>query len=318
MRVRASRGKRFSLAACATADMIDCEILRDLPFPNPEVWMPYPSARHCSRVVPAIEPLERRSLLSAATVPLGIAPQDIDLAGPQLVGAQLLGPNRGITGVVLTFNESLDPATAQDVRAFQVLKKIHRENDEDSGGFFDVPFAPAEEGGTTTDIVRIKFDLAVYDDAAKTVTLTPANPFRADKRFRQLRVAGKGERAIKDVAGNSLDGDGNGRGGDNLSQKFKARKGGKLTVKDTDGDRATLRLKGSGRIVSMSHWKTKGPPDPLIFLEETDAARSVFSGTVKKARRGDGVVDIEQVTGISTANVTFLTDPSFRIGLTQG
>ena len=280
--------------------------------------MSYLSVRRPSRVPSVIEPLERRSLLSAAPVPLGIEPVGVDAAGPQLVGAQLFGSNRDVTRVVLTFNESLDPATAQDVRAFQVLKKIHREDDDDdSGGFFEVPFVPDEEGGTSTDIVRIKFDLAVYDDATKTVTLTPANPFRADKRFRQLRVAGKGERAVKDLAGNRLDGDGDGKAGDNLSQKFKARKGGKLVIKDNDGDRATLRLKGPGRIVSMSHWKTKGPPDPLIFLEETDAARSVLSATVKKARRGDGVVDIEQITGIASANVTFLTDPAFRIGLTQ-
>ncbi len=67
----------------------------------------------------------------------------------------------------------------------------------------------------------------------------------------------------------------------------------------------------------LRHRKFDGSPDPLIFLEGTVAGRSTLTGSVRQGKRGDGVFDLEQVTGISTATVTFLTDPAFRIAMTQ-
>ena len=263
-----------------------------------------------------MEALECRRLLSGvagAVEPL--AEPLADTAGPQLVRLHLVGPYDAVTQLVLTFNEPLDPATAQDTAAYQVLRRIHREDDDD-GGLIENPFDDGD--GADTDIVRVRFDSAVYDDAARSVTLTAANPFRADKRFRNFRIAGGNERALKDVSGNLLDGDADGTAGDPVVMTFKSRRGGRLTLRDTDGDRATLRLRGPGRMFTLLHRKPRRvPSDPLIFLDRTRPDRSELSGTVRPGRNGDGVVDIEQITGIATANVTFLSDPAFRIGVAQ-
>ena len=280
--------------------------------------MPVPSAparvvspRRAVSLPPAspVEALETRRLLSGDMVPLDVAP---DTAGPQLVRLHLVGPHHAVTQLVLTFNEPLDPATAQDADAYQVLRRIHREEDDD--GLIDNPF---DDDGSSTDIVRVRFASVVYDDAARTVTLNAAEPFRADKRFRNFRIAGRGERALRDPSGNLLDGDSDGTAGDPLVMTFKSRRGRRLTLRDTDGDRATLRLTRPGRMISILHRRRRVPPDPLIFLDGTRPGDSTLRGTVRPGRRGDGAVDIEQITGIAGANVTFLSDPAFRIGITQ-
>jgi hypothetical protein len=285
--------------------------------------MPVPSAPQravspCPLCVSAsraslVEPLESRRLLSGDVV---VAADPADTTGPQLVRMHLVGPNDAVTQVVLTFNERLDPVTAQDTAAYQLLRTIHREEDDDEG-LIDNPFD--DDGGGSTDVVRVRFASAVYDDATTSVTLTAANPFRADKRFRNLRIAGGEERGLRDVSGNRLDGDADGTAGDPVAMTFKARRGRRLILRDTDGDRATLRLSGPGRMISILHRKRRGgPPDPLIFLERTRPDRTTtLSGAVRPGRNGDGAVDIEQITGIAAANVTFLSDPAFRIGATQ-
>jgi hypothetical protein len=226
---------------------------------------------------------------------------------------RLVGPYDAVTQLVLTFNEPLDPATAQDTAAYQLLRRIHRDSDDDDG-LIDNPFD--DEDGADTDIVRVRFESAAYDDAGRAVTLTAAEPFRADKRFRNFRIAGGNERALRDVSGNLLDGNADGTAGDPAVMTFKFRRGRRLTLRDTDGDRATLRLTGPGRMVSVLHRKRRVAPDPLIFLDRTRPADTMLTGVVRPGRNGDGVVDIEQITGIAAANVTFLSDPAFRIGVT--
>jgi hypothetical protein len=260
-----------------------------------------------------VEPLESRRLLSdGVVVAAGELP---DIAGPQLVGMHLVGPNDAVTQVVLTFNEPLDPATAQDTAAYQLLRRVHHESDDD-GGLIDNPFD--DDDGGDTEFLRVQFASAAYDDATTSVALTATKPFRADKRFRNFRIAGGNEHALKDVSGNLLDGNADGTAGDPAVMIFKARRGRRLVLRDTDGDRATLRLTGPGRMISLLHRRRRGgPTDPLIFLDGAESDRTVLEGVVHPGRNGDGAVDIEQITGISTANVTFLSDPAFRIGATQ-
>lgn len=265
--------------------------------------------------VPTIEPLETRRLFAAGPVPLGATVTDT--TGPRVVREQLIGPNKAVTQIVLTFSESLDPATAQDVRAYAVSRTRHIENDDDDegGGFFDSPIGGGGDGGGTDTVFRrLRFESAVYDDAAKTVTITTNNAFNAEKRFRRLRVNGTGERAIRDVAGNRLD-PAEDRHNGNALIRFNPQKGKRLTLKDADGDRLSLRVKGPGKMVTLVH--KKNAPDPLIFLEETRADRTVIDGTVKQGNNGDGAFDIAQIVGTSSAQLPFLTDPAFRIAMTQ-
>jgi hypothetical protein len=259
-----------------------------------------------------VEPLEPRRLLSGDVV---LAADELpDTTGPQLVGMHLVGPNDAVTQVVLTFNEPMDAATAQNTAAYQLLRRIH--HDSDSGGLIDNPFD--DDDGVDTEFLRVQFASAAYDDATTSVTLTATKPFQADKRFRNFRIAGSNERALKDVSGNLLDGNADGTAGDPAVMIFKAHRGRRLVLRDTDGDRATLRLTGPGRMISLLHRRRRGgPTDPLIFLDRTTADDTTVRGVVRPGQGGDGAVDIEQITGISAANVTFLSDPAFRIGATQ-
>ena len=70
-----------------------------------------------------------------------------------------------------------------------------------------------------------------------------------------------------------------------------------------------------GRIISLTYRKRQ--PSPIILLEGTVPGQSVLSGTVKKGKKGDGVFSIDQISGTSTAQVTFLSDPAFHIDVTN-
>src|SRR4051794_6345244 len=105
----------------ATGDLVAARAYppdRTIPRPPREVHM-LPSARPAAR--PRIEGLEARSLLSAAPAAVG---DGTDLVGPHLANIRLVGPNQAVTAVVLTFDEALNPTTAQDLGAYVVLKKV--------------------------------------------------------------------------------------------------------------------------------------------------------------------------------------------------
>lgn len=272
-----------------------------------------PSTARPAEPTPAVvEGLERRSLLSAAPTPAALSPAAVgdpaaDTAGPQLTSIRLVGPNQAVTAVVMTFNEALDPVKAQDLGAYVVLKKV-REKGDDGDNFFGVTVGASDD---QNGVRKLKFSSAVYDDTTHSVTITAEVAFRADKRFRQLRIAGKGDFALTDVAGNRLDGNNDGKNGDNALIKFHDRRSKKLNLKEGDGDKMSLRLKGPGRIISITYRKRL--PSPIILLEGTVPGQSVLTGVVKKGKKGDGVFSIDQVSGTSIAQVTFLDNPAFNI-----
>jgi hypothetical protein len=238
---------------------------------------------------PGVEILESRRLLST---------------DPAVIGMQLVGGVKTVSQVVLTFNESLDPTTAQQPESY--LFGRTPPNAASNGvtvgqvlGFLSQPKPRAIKDG------KVQWSSAIYDDTNHTVTLTAIKPFTATKYFRQLRVKGTGDFAVKDPQGDVLN------GGKDMFIRWSYHNGQSLHYTDVDGDKVTLTLKGPGHIYGF--YRRTGDPDPTIFVANTNA-KSVLTGTVKQAATGDGVAHISQVIG-APANTNLFSSSHFVVAL---
>ena len=226
--------------------------------------------RRPQSILPLVESIEPRKLLSAS---------------PALTGMSLIGPVHKVNRVVLTFDSALDPTTAQQPQSY-IFGRIPPSSSAngitvgDVLGFLAKPHVrPIKDG-------KVTWTSAAYDDATHSVTLTAAKPFNASKYFRLLRVKGTGNFTIKDTLGDPLNG-----GHDTLIH-WSYHAGRTLRFTDTDGDIATITMKGPGRMFSFI--RKSGDPAPTIFVTNTNA-KSVLNGTIRQGRLGDGVVRIAQI-----------------------
>jgi hypothetical protein len=222
---------------------------------------------------PFIERLESRQLLSA---------------GPALTGIRILGPVAKAYGVVLTFDSSLDTASAQNTASYIFGHATHSSSDNgiDLGtilGFLALHKTPAIRNG------KVQFLGAHYDDTTHSVTLTPVKAFNVWRFFRILRVVGTGSTPIEDLNGNALNG-----GGDTVLHWNRDR-GKVLRYSDSDGDRVVIRLKGPGKLYGFFH--KSGDPFPSIFVTQTKPGKGSLIGTVQTSPTGDGIAHIAQLSG---------------------
>jgi len=241
-------------------------------------------------MAPMVEAMEPRRLMS----------------GPSVVAARFLGTETEITGIVLTFNGPLDPASAQDPKAYFVGRTKPGPNDSffDPFGLYDPP----------DEIVKARVQSAAYDAAAQTVTLTPAAPFNLFEKFRRIKVRGKGAHVVRDAAGAAIDGNFNNKPGGDLMLRTRVNRAKGFDFKEADGDRASLNLSGPGRLWSIKSKQRMFPP--VVFLHETNGLKSTLKGKVKPNKKtGDGVVTLHQLSGVTFASVPLLSDPAFRVNV---
>ena len=223
-------------------------------------------------------------------------------AAPAVVAVTLAGTAGQLTGIVLTFAMPLDPASAQNVNAYSISKRVKGE--ESSVGPVDTG-----SGGSTRSV---RFSSAVYDPATQSVTLTPADAFDLGRRFKRLRVLGGGTNAVRDAAGVPIDGNGDGQPGGHAIIHSRILRGPGFIFREADGDRARLRLAGRGTLRVWSDARRNIAP--VVFLFGTDPQRSSLTGNVVRNRRGgDGVVTLRQISGTSLAAVPLLNNPAFRV-----
>jgi hypothetical protein len=105
--------------------------------------------------------------------------------GPHVTSVKRLGFHQMPTTLVLTFDEPLDLARAQDVRNYQII-------------------------GSSGQTIAI--DSAVYDSSARTVTLHPHQRLDLHQLY-QLKVLGTGPLGVADASGRLLDGRNTGQPG---------------------------------------------------------------------------------------------------------
>ena len=230
------------------------------------------------------------------------------LAGP-VVAVTMLGTEQEVTGIVLTFNVALDPASAQNPDAYFVGRNVVTGGDSNFWDPFNLNDPPSETR-------RVRVRSAAYDPAAQTVLLTPAKPFDLFDDFRRIRVGGRGRSPVRDAAGAPIDGNDNGTPGGDAVLRTKVSRNSGFDFREPDGDRGRVRLHGPGEIWSVRSRGRKFPP--VLFLNKTSAIKSGLVGSVVRNRRtGDGVVTLRQISGTAFASVPLLTDPAFRVELTK-
>ena len=227
------------------------------------------------------------------------------LAGPAVVSITMTGTEQETTGIILTFSAPLDPVTAQNPKAYFVGRtEAVGEAGYDPLGLYDRP----------RETKRVNLQSAVYDPATTSVALRPAAPFNLFDRFRRVRISGKGDNAVKDAAGVTIDGNHDDvPGGDSVIRTRLVRSK-RVNFTEADGDRAHLRLHGPGKIWAVVA-KNKQTP-PVLFLNRSNALKSGLTGSVQRHQRtGDGVVTIRQISGTTFASLPILGDPAFRVEL---
>ena len=244
------------------------------------------------RVWACAEQMERRQLLSVT-----------------LVKEQLVGPDpRNVEGVVLTFSEPLDESSAEDLDNYRVGRRTNRRQRFDDDRFDDL------DNRRRRGLVR--FESAVYDPAALTVTLTARDPFDILRRFRNMRVLGREGRGVRAATGELLDGNRDGVAGGDAIERFTFSRGKRISYGERDGDNVTLSLRGPGRL-----WVLRKTPEGKVlargdavrvYLDNTDATSSVLTGRVRGG--GNGVATIDQLVNSASAQVPITVDPTFQIG----
>lgn len=240
-----------------------------------------------------IETLEPRQLLSS---------------GPLLSGMEVTGTVHHATSVVLHFNENLIPATAQDVQAY-VFGRVPPSSPNNGPSIGDILGFLSRPKQRLIRAGKINFTSATYNDATRTVTLTPLRPFNAQPFFRLLRVRGAGAHAVKDLAGNPFS------GGADLVLHWTLRQGRHLRFTDSNGDTVTLSLKGRGNLYVFL--RRSGPPLPYIFADRTNPA-SILTASLKPAAHGNGIADIIEFEGVgSHLKTNLLTSPQFQVRTTE-
>lgn len=259
-----------------------------------------------------IEMMEARQLLSAATLvtPPASAAAEPEATGPTLVREQLVGGDpRNVTGIVLTFSEPLDEASAEDRDNYRVGRRTDRRQ-----RFFD----QFDNNDRRRRRGLVRFESAVYDPAALTVTLTARDPFDILRRFRTIRVLGRteGDRGVRNAAGNPLDGDRDGTAGGDAVERFTFTRAKRVRYGERDGDNVALSLGGPGRLwvvrkTAEGRVLSRGEA-VAVYLDRAEAGSSVLTGRVRGI--GNGVAMIGQVLNTSTADVRIATDPAFQIG----
>jgi hypothetical protein len=241
----------------------------------------------------SIETLEDRRLMTAS---------------PVVTALHFTGTVNAVTSMTLTFDEPLDPTSAQDLKSYEIGKVIPATS-ADSGitlgdilGFLAQPkLQPVKNG-------KVQFTSAAYDATADTVTLTPVAPWNAQQTFRVLRVYGTGAHVIQDMSGDPLN------GGANTYVHWTVRTGKTIAYYDSNGDRVTITLKGKGQIVAFL--QTNADHAPMIFIKN-GSSTSVLDGKVRQSKTGDGVAVIPELEGVSTIQASLLNNPEFEVLSTE-
>jgi uncharacterized repeat protein (TIGR01451 family) len=210
------------------------------------------------------DPTGGASLGSPATSTLTIRDVDPDTTPPLIRSFERVDGAAG-SSLTLGFSEPLAPAQARDANNYH-LYQTGRTGIMGAAGTAEIGLASV-----------------AYDPATGTAILVTATPLRPNK-FYYLDVIGQGAGAIRDLGGNPLAGDGSHAGTD-YGIYFAA--GNRLKYNDADGDKVTLRIKKGGMIEDER--TSSGRGERLTILGEVPR-RTVLTGTVKRARGGDGRV----------------------------
>ena len=256
-------------------------------------------------VADAVRSFSRVFMSSARAQVQALEARELLSTSPLLSSIHVDGTNRYVTGVVLTFNESLNPATVANGNSY-VLGKVPPQNSSSGITLGDILgllskrakpalARPADVVQPWVKLGKIQWQSISYDDSTHSVTLTPVKTFNGNTFFRMLRVKGTGQYAIKDMAGDPLS------AGTDEIVRWHYRTGKTLHYTDKDGDQVTLNLKGPGTISTFIRINGEGEPRPMVFVSKT-TSKSVLTGKIVKSSNGNGTTVLEQFSGSTVKN----------------
>jgi uncharacterized repeat protein (TIGR01451 family) len=228
---------------------------------------------------------------SQSTATLRIIDVDPNTTPPEISQLSWSGSSRSITSLSLSFTAPLSPAFAMNPANYQLV-------------------APAL-GNALIALTPHVSNSPVY-----SVTLVPAMPLPSGVYY-HLQVVGTGPTAIRDIAGNLLDGASTGLAGSNYIASFA--QGTRLQYFDGSGNAVTLKLTGPGYMEQVLDATGEGVN--LNIVGEAPH-RTTLSGRVRasaararKSRARGGTTNLGTITGLGNfGDVRVkLTEPPFFV-----
>jgi hypothetical protein len=185
------------------------------------------------------------------------------------------GTSLAITSISLTFTAPLDQSLALNPADYRLI-------DLDAGN----------------QVIQV--NPPAYNSVTYTVTLVPSSPL-ASGRYYQIQILGTGPTAVRDIAGNLLDGSANGRAGSNYVASFA--QGTRLQYLDGAGNKVTLKLTGGGYLEQVRDAAGDGQ---VLELIGPVPHRSTLSGkvhktvfrTVRRSTRTSGRTNLGVIQGL--------------------
>jgi hypothetical protein len=212
-----------------------------------------------------------------------------------VAGVQPISSGQSISGFVVSFTGALDPATAQNVMGYRILRQY---TTGDKLHFAQWLFGI--DPGTQTETSEYKIASAVYDSQTYSVTLTLASAMPMQNGVRLVQVIGTGAHAVLGANGKAIDGDFNGKPGGNFTYRYTLSVAKTVTYKTTEGDLVNLSLSGPGKIVTIMPSSTA---TPIIDLIDTDSTDSILTGKLRKGKNSLGYAVLDQINDPSGADI---------------
>jgi uncharacterized repeat protein (TIGR01451 family) len=214
---------------------------------------------------------------------LRIQEVDPDLTPPSVSGLSWSGSSREINSLTLTFTAPLDPSYATDADDYHLVTLA---------------------GGQPIPIASI-----TYDPTRFTVTIVPQAPIRSGQ-YSQIRLVGAGPSAIRDLAGNLLDGVDNGVAGSDYVATFA--QGTKLKYQDGRRNVVTFSVRGAGYLQQILD--SSGDCTVLSVVGMVPH-RTTLTGRIKALKGGTGQTQIGTITGLGQFGdvKVLLKTPPFRV-----
>ena len=207
------------------------------------------------------------SLGSVGTAQLKIVDIDPDNTPPQVSQLTWSGNSTAITSLTMSFDSPLDPTFAVDAADYRI----------------SIP----SKGGMAISVSSV-----TYSSASHSVTLVPSSPLPSGQ-FYEIQVAGTGATAIRDLAGNVLDGNSSGLPGSNYTAYFG--QGTRLHYVDNTGNKVSLKLNGPGYLMDVLDAQSVGQ---TLTVMGAASHRTRLSGTIRKTRRSSGSTNLGTIQGL--------------------
>jgi Calx-beta domain len=177
---------------------------------------------------------------------------DPDHTPPEVSGLTWTGSASSITSLNVSFTAPLNQAAALNPANYQLV-------------------AP----GLGNRVIPLKPQS--YNGSSFSVTLVPSMALPSGQYY-YIQIVGSGPSGIADIAGNFLDGNGNGQAGSNYNASFAQAK--RLNYVDASGNKVSLKLTGAGYMEQVRNASGEGV---MLNLVGIVPHHETLSGTVKGA-----------------------------------